>query len=70
MIRIHIPVNLNSLTQCLCWISRDLFFEVTIKLKPLGLIVEAFPKLNFHIYVGRFHNKLGVGRLIQICINI
>ena len=67
MVCIHIPGNINSLTQCLWYIIRDFFLDVTIKLKPIGLLSETFPKLILHIHLGRVHNKLGMIIIIQIC---
>ena len=70
MLRFHIPGNINYLSQCLQCISRDFLLDVTVKLKPLGLLVDAFTKLIFYAHVGRFHNNLVEGMLLQICVNI
>ena len=67
MIRIHIPVNIYSLTQCLRCIIRYFFHDVIIKLEPLGLLAETFSKLILRVHGGRIHNKLGVRIIIEIC---
>ena len=55
---IHIPGNINSLTQCFRCIIRDLFLDVTVKLKSLSLLFEALTKIIFHVHVRRAHNKI------------
>ena len=69
IIPVHIPVNIDSLTQLFQCIIRDLFLDVTTKLKPLGLLVETFPKLVLHVHVGKFNNNLGVSTLLQIFVD-
>ena len=70
MTRVHIPININSLIKFLRCIIGDFFLDVTVKLKPLYILVEAFIKLIFNIHIGKVHNKLGLGMILKIYVYI